>query len=103
MISPMMSGMVSRPAPLSADTCLPPVASPRAAFSSIGVFGLAATLPRAESPQWMLIGTPRRSDSAKKASSAPERFRLPLGQAERRRSEEHTSELQSRLHLVCRL
>src|SRR2546422_5451503 len=31
----------------------------------------------------------------------PHRAPQPLGQAER--SEEHTSELQSRLHLVCRL
>src|SRR2546422_2571156 len=34
-------------------------------------------------------------------------IRMPVGQARRRRgrerSEEHTSELQSRLHLVCRL
>src|SRR2546422_459786 len=29
--------------------------------------------------------------------------RYPLGPAGSRRSEEHTSELQSRLHLVCRL
>src|SRR2546422_6090629 len=29
--------------------------------------------------------------------------RYPAGRQERRRSEEHTSELQSRLHLVCRL
>src|SRR5256884_5831553 len=28
---------------------------------------------------------------------------MPLGQRVLRRSEEHTSELQSRLHLVCRL
>src|SRR5213595_2087527 len=80
----ILTGMVSRPAPESAETCFPPVASPRAAFSSVGVFGLGGTLPRAESPQWMLIVRPRRSASAKKASSASERLRLPLGQAERR-------------------
>src|SRR2546422_7816659 len=31
------------------------------------------------------------------------RFPNPPGRSERKRSEEHTSELQSRLHLVCRL
>src|SRR2546429_5971548 len=31
------------------------------------------------------------------------RIRPPGGKAQRGRSEEHTSELQSRLHLVCRL
>src|SRR5205809_3719235 len=30
-------------------------------------------------------------------------LRLPVRRPDRRRSEEHTSELQSRLHLVCRL
>src|SRR2546429_2660878 len=34
-------------------------------------------------------------------SSTP--YRRPLGKMKRMRSEEHTSELQSRLHLVCRL
>src|SRR5687768_17806327 len=33
----------------------------------------------------------------------PTRRQLPLAPRPRRRSEEHTSELQSRLHLVCRL
>src|SRR2546422_11390529 len=44
------------------------------------------------------------------ASTRPLRFsrircrrRLPTRCTQRRRSEEHTSELQSRLHLVCRL
>src|SRR2546429_5383860 len=38
-----------------------------------------------------------------RASSAPALALLILPKAHRARSEEHTSELQSRLHLVCRL
>src|SRR2546422_8603540 len=39
------------------------------------------------------------------SSTTVETFKVPLGRAESLsvRSEEHTSELQSRLHLVCRL
>src|SRR5687768_18360161 len=37
------------------------------------------------------------------ATQDPSRFPLPTGHPEAIRSEEHTSELQSRLHLVCRL
>src|SRR2546422_8362774 len=38
-----------------------------------------------------------------RGAASPHRGRDPLLDARRRRSEEHTSELQSRLHLVCRL
>src|SRR2546422_10177432 len=48
------------------------------------------------------ISPPRPSTgSSCRASARSRRRRLPAPR--RRRSEEHTSELQSRLHLVCRL
>src|SRR2546429_5809357 len=52
----------------------------------------AATIPRRplESPLLARFPPPRRNP-------------LELSSARRARSEEHTSELQSRLHLVCRL
>src|SRR2546422_6378557 len=37
------------------------------------------------------------------AISAQKAFAIPASRSQRLRSEEHTSELQSRLHLVCRL
>src|SRR2546429_5317528 len=48
--------------------------------------------------------TRRRCDQ-RESARPPERAPLPscLGGERQRRSEEHTSELQSRLHLVCRL
>src|SRR5687768_18175438 len=58
-------------------------------MNSIGVYGARSTAPAA-------------SFCASNPASAPNRspnFRLPIWS----RSEEHTSELQSRLHLVCRL
>src|SRR2546429_2912826 len=46
---------------------------------------------------------PRSVTSSMRCASATRRAR-PIGRvAEAQRSEEHTSELQSRLHLVCRL
>src|SRR2546429_3580707 len=60
------------------------------------------TLFRSESP--VAIGVADQEEPRLAARSAPEhhsaRTRLPLRAT---RSEEHTSELQSRLHLVCRL
>src|SRR2546422_3536024 len=48
-----------------------------------------------------------RSQPLRKVSGAPQRKRLAAGGVDHsvvgNRSEEHTSELQSRLHLVCRL
>src|SRR2546429_5637537 len=56
------------------------------------------------------IGPERRRAPARprRAVTHPDRIpgahaRSPLGRRARKRSEEHTSELQSRLHLVCRL
>src|SRR2546429_6225451 len=50
----------------------------------------------------------RRLRRARRVAAAPERHARPRGggaraKRARERSEEHTSELQSRLHLVCRL
>src|SRR5687768_18058201 len=56
--------------------------------SSIGAWSVPSTRPL----KWR---EPRDGTSTRPRSRAP-RFQL-------RRSEEHTSELQSRLHLVCRL
>src|SRR2546422_7710611 len=48
--------------------------------------------------------TTTRSSACRRATSTPARSILPTRSFHRRRrSEEHTSELQSRLHLVCRL
>src|SRR5438874_5998176 len=44
-----------------------------------------------------------RAPRARAADRGPKRRRLPDGRGRRRRSEEHTSELQSRRDLVCRL
>src|SRR2546422_7266896 len=54
------------------------------------------------------IGSPvneMRSRASRRPSASPEArsMRKTVGAAARLRSEEHTSELQSRLHLVCRL
>src|SRR2546422_7786788 len=46
---------------------------------------------------------PRTRTSERAKGSCPARDGAPCRRATRRRSEEHTSELQSRLHLVCRL
>src|SRR3989442_6342351 len=67
-------------------------------------------------PYTTLFRSPPRSSSRRSASSpssgccgtssshAANRLRRPPARRElRKRSEEHTSELQSRLHLVCRL
>src|SRR5690606_41915353 len=45
----------------------------------------------------------RRCREAKKAQKAEARRRSEAGLARKRRSEEHTSELQSRENIVCRL
>ena len=71
--------MESSPAPESTDTWRPPVPSPRAAFSSIGDFGLGGALVRDARPMWRLIGKPSASASAKNGSSAGDRVGLPLG------------------------
>src|ERR1041385_9053604 len=49
-----------------------------------------------------LSGWPSDTDSEVKRKSLIA-LRSPLGEGRKDRSEEHTSELQSRLHLVCRL
>src|SRR2546422_3322921 len=56
------------------------------------------------SPQWPAPG-PRWCEDAEQPSPQRDfsRLRVASGTAGRNRSEEHTSELQSRLHLVCRL
>src|SRR2546422_3518144 len=62
-------------------------------------------------PYTTLFRSPRRGKAARhRQSRGHRRQRQSLGalqrhsrRARRRRSEEHTSELQSRLHLVCRL
>src|SRR2546429_10020687 len=51
-------------------------------------------------PYTTLFRSPRRLRRAVKATM---RFETKPGETLRPRSEEHTSELQSRLHLVCRL
>src|SRR2546422_5648289 len=50
-------------------------------------------------------GTQRKADLTGSVSSVtgPEIATNPVDRADQARSEEHTSELQSRLHLVCRL
>src|SRR3712207_8012922 len=50
-------------------------------------------------------GSPRRRDGRGEAAPSPARWRgaRPGRRAARGRSEEHTSELQSRQYLVCRL
>src|SRR2546422_4401012 len=44
-----------------------------------------------------------RSTSRRLFHPVPAAWRSPIGNSSVTRSEEHTSELQSRLHLVCRL
>src|SRR2546422_1533458 len=67
--------------------------------------GRTRTSPRGsdcwESSSRHTTGPPSRERST--ASSIRRRSRPTHPRCERRRSEEHTSELQSRLHLVCRL
>src|SRR3712207_7539056 len=46
---------------------------------------------------------PREDDGACRPGAAPQRARTAEGARVRPRSEEHTSELQSRQYLVCRL
>src|SRR3712207_6885508 len=48
----------------------------------------------------VLPGRPQRAEPGR---GVPRRPRLPAGGTEDHRSEEHTSELQSRQYLVCRL
>src|SRR3712207_7641973 len=55
--------------------------------------------------QWPLEGTPKIASPQGKLSviGTPADMHAKLGAAVGRRSEEHTSELQSRQYLVCRL
>src|SRR5687768_18371550 len=46
---------------------------------------------------------PRQVEPASGARAFPREVSRPVARARPTRSEEHTSELQSRLHLVCRL
>src|SRR2546422_3709185 len=67
-------------------------------FPYTTLFRSPARRPRRSSP-WCRGSSPRRCAIRSRADwPAPARRRRPLS-----RSEEHTSELQSRLHLVCRL
>src|SRR5712675_37557 len=52
-------------------------------------------------PICVALAAPRRSDGSRRGAAARRRPASPP--AREHRSEEHTSELQSRLHLVCRL
>src|SRR2546422_7581339 len=56
---------------------------------------------RAASPKRVTAATACRASAGSTTSSAPSR--APSRPFQQLRSEEHTSELQSRLHLVCRL
>src|SRR3989449_4775689 len=64
--------------------------------------------PRRKAPAARVTSAPPRSTSPNKSNGSPSRghptrLRANSGVADVTRSEEHTSELQSRLHLVCRL
>src|SRR5690625_6775965 len=61
-----------------------------------------ASTPSASSTATTTPHPPRTTDPGP-GRTGPVPARLPGGQGPRRRSEEHTSELQSRGHLVCRL
>src|SRR2546422_1105307 len=81
---------ISRPPAPRGAGCIPALGSRETAAAT-------ATSCR----RWRSRGCPRRQGSA---GSAPRRAATPgRTGAARARSEEHTSELQSRLHLVCRL
>src|SRR2546422_6183169 len=78
----------------------PHSAHARRSEKSIGTVGSGGD-PPLDSPITSTNTTPsarRNAVSSESASRAPR-----LSRTTRRRSEEHTSELQSRLHLVCRL
>src|SRR5439155_18426373 len=55
-----------------------------------------STVPTASSSAWRSVTSARTANAPAPAASSPAQVRWP-------RSEEHTSELQSRGHLVCRL
>src|SRR6266498_4431831 len=56
-------------------------------------------VPRADPAQWRVRTYPRRLPATRPETVTPHTV---IGTTVRRRSEEHTSELQSRPHLVCR-
>src|SRR2546429_7097913 len=59
-----------------------------------------APVPRTKQGTWSSITTGPSADAARRDAS--KRW-PPAPPSQKKRSEEHTSELQSRLHLVCRL
>src|SRR2546422_11290851 len=86
------------------------VGAPRVGFQSQLVFGQrVAELPRRVGPvaQLLVIGGAARAGEGQHEPREPQSphgfFLLPPLPYAAGRSEEHTSELQSRLHLVCRL
>src|SRR3712207_7815850 len=80
----------------------PPISplSPSTTLSRSGRVRAAALPPRAVRRHGLGEGRPRRRAGAP-GGPPPQRHGLACGA--RRRSEEHTSELQSRQYLVCRL
>src|SRR2546429_7023443 len=79
-------------------------ACPRGAYLLYSTFLL--TLKKRGPACWMLQagGAAKPAPDLAAGSRHPTLRRAPrLADSQRRRSEEHTSELQSRLHLVCRL
>src|SRR2546422_5233614 len=54
-------------------------------------------------PYTTLFRSPSRARALERHRRPRRSSRTPLSRSRRTRSEEHTSELQSRLHLVCRL
>src|SRR5256884_4352950 len=77
------------------QTCALPISSPNQTLSPAGAEA-GVGQPAFEQGR---LHRPSASRDAAARSAAPEN----LDRGNRRRSEEHTSELQSRLHLVCRL
>src|SRR3989449_6258282 len=76
--------------------------------------GVAVSLARRSGDGWAELATTRSDTNGRVANLLPGDLKSPAGTyrlrfdtgayfATRPRSEEHTSELQSRLHLVCRL
>src|SRR5690554_7085833 len=72
--------------------------------SSSSMIGLMKTFLKFSRPSAFGSGSPSSSSSANgEASTINRRIDFPICGAANPRSEEHTSELQSRPHLVCRL
>src|SRR2546429_7219600 len=76
-------------------------------FRSLGIYAAAVAAEKGASKVISIDKQPLRLDFARKcgATDVIDMNELPTPEArvQRVRSEEHTSELQSRLHIVCRL